>query len=106
MFFVKIQVRYKDGSEGLVDSPALEEMIASGKISHFRRSYGWVIAANAETRGTSIRAYAGYERRRDILSRKTGFRSSKNQDYMYSVLSVSDLLYRYWCMIRRQRRYQ
>ena len=106
MFFVQIQVRYKDGTDGLVDSPVLEEMIVSGEISHFRRSQGWVNAASAETRGTSIRTYAGYERRRDILSRETGFRSSKDQDYMRSVLSVSDLVYQYWCMIRRQRRYQ
>lgn len=106
MFFVKIQVRYKDGTEGLVDSPALEEMIVFGEISQFRRSHGWVNAACTETRGTSIRTYAGHERRRDVLSRETCFRLSKNQDYMRSVLSVSDLVYQYWCMIRRQRRYQ
>jgi hypothetical protein len=105
MFFVQIQVRYKDGSEGLVDSPSLEDMIASGKISHFRRSQGWVNAAGAEMRGTCQRAYSCNERRRDILSRQTGFRPSRGQDEMRPALSLSDLMLRYWCMMRGESSY-
>jgi hypothetical protein len=106
MFFVQIQVRFKDGREGLVDSPALEDMVASEEICHFRRSNGWVNASSAETRGTSKRTYAGSERRRDILSRQTGIRPSRSQDEMRPVLSLSDLLSRYWFMMRGQRIYR
>jgi hypothetical protein len=106
MFFVQIHARYKDGSEGLVDSSALEGKILSGEISHFRRSHGWVNAAGAETRGTSKRIYSGSERRRDILSRQTGIRPSRSQDEMRPVLSLSDLVSRYWFMMRGQRIYR
>jgi len=106
MFFVQIQVRFKDGREGLVDSPALEDMVASGEICHFQRSHGWVNAASAETRGTSMRTYSGNERRRDNLSRQTGIRPSRSQDEMRPVLSLSDMVARYWFMMRGQRIYR
>ena len=106
MFFVQIQVRYKDGREGLLDSPALEDMVASGEICHFRRSNGWVNAASAETRGTSMRTYSGNERRRDNLSLEPVFRSSKQQNGMRQFLSVSDMVARYWCMMRGESGYR
>lgn len=106
MFFVQIQVRCKDGSELLINSFKLEEMIMSGEISHFRRSHGWVDAASAETRETSLRTYTGNERRRDILSRKSVFKSSRNQVHTRPKLSVSDLVTLYWRMLRGESSYR
>lgn len=100
MIFVQIQVRFKDGREEVLDSPNLEDLVASGEISHFRRSHGWVSAADAETRGTSKRTYAGNEKRRDLLSLNTVFTPSRLQEHESPSLSVSDLVSRYWCMMR------
>ncbi len=67
--FTQMLVRYIDGTEGMIDSPCLEELISQGKISHFRRSVGWVSVEEAAIRGTSSIKYIGHERRRDMLSR-------------------------------------
>jgi len=77
MYSQMIQVRFKDGTEEMIDAAALEGLIASCKISHFRRANGWVSAEETETRGVPKRIFTGQERRRDFLSRQTDFRFSK-----------------------------
>ena len=81
MYSQIMQVRFKDGTEEMIDAAALEELISSCKISHFRRADGWVSAEETATRGTPMRMFTGYERRRDSLSRQTDFRfSQRDQD--------------------------
>lgn len=62
-----IWVKYSDGSEGMVESTHLDEIISAGKINNIRRSDGWINVATAHLRGAIKSAYAGQERRRDRL---------------------------------------
>ena len=73
MLFTQIKVRYIDGSEGMVETPKLEELIDAGEISHFRRSEGWVDVIGAKTRSTVRGKPICSERRRDFLARQPVF---------------------------------
>jgi hypothetical protein len=101
MIYVQIQVRYKNGVQGLVNSPALEKLIESGDISHFRRSHGWVSVEHTKTRGISERAYQGYERRRDNLSRQGVFLTSKSRHAIHSHVPVTSLMLQYWGLMSK-----
>jgi hypothetical protein len=74
--YIQMKVRYIDGSEGMVDTPRLEELIESGEISHFRRSDGWVDVIGAKTRSAAREKPAYTERRRDFLARQGVFGAS------------------------------
>lgn len=80
MYHTQIKVLYIDGSEGMIDSRRLEELIDSGEISHFRRSDGWVDVIGSKTRTNAGESCPVKERRRDLLSRQTVFRTSAPQD--------------------------
>jgi hypothetical protein len=99
VIYVQIEVRYKNGVQGLVDSPKLEKLIESGEISHFRRSNGWVSVANAETRGISNGVYSGHERRRDNLSRQGVFLTSKTRYVVQGNVPASSFMYQYWSLM-------
>ena len=96
MSYLQIQVRYKNGVQGLVDSTALERLIESGEISHFRRSHGWVSVADAEIRRNTNRAYVGSERRRDNLSRQGYFQTSKTRHVIHGHMPVSSFILQYF----------
>jgi hypothetical protein len=98
---VQIQVRYKNGVQGLVDSSVLEKLIESGEITHFRRSPGWVSVTTAKTRGVSEHAYSGLERRRDNLSRQGSFLASKARHDKRRHLLVKGLMLQYWGLMSR-----
>ena len=88
--YTQVRVRYNDGSEGMIDTPRLEETISFGRISHFRRSDGWVGVEGARTRAIVRGNFAVKERRRDLLARQTFFRPSSVRDvsrYNFSILS-------------------
>ena len=40
---MSIKVMYANGKTGIVESFQLDDLIASGKITKFRRSDGWVV---------------------------------------------------------------
>lgn len=59
----KIAVRYADGTLGIVTKVKLDELIASGAITAFERSSGWVdIARDPIRKGVPLR-YRGLQRR-------------------------------------------
>jgi hypothetical protein len=101
VIYVQIEVRYKNGVQGLVDSPKLEKLIESGEISHFRRSNGWVSVANAETRGKSERVYSGHERRRDNLSRQGVFQQSKPRHVVHGKAPFPRFILQYWSLMSK-----
>ena len=101
MIYVQIEVRYKNGVQGLVASPKLEKLIESGEISHFRRSNGWVSVANAETRGISERVYSGHERRRDNLSRQGVFLKPKAPHVIHRNVPFPRLILQYWSLMSK-----
>jgi hypothetical protein len=98
---VQIQVRYKNGIQGLVDSSVLEKLIESGEITHFRRSPGWLSVTTAKTRGVSEHAYSGLERRRDNLSRQGVFQTSKARHDIRRHVPVIGLMLQYWSWMSR-----
>jgi hypothetical protein len=57
-----IKVMYKNNEYSMVKPFLLDEMIASGKITKFLRSEGWVIIGVGRTRVSDYR-YKGPERR-------------------------------------------
>lgn len=59
-----IQVRYSDDTYDMLKSWRLQEFIAAGKVSAFRRSDGWVTVERDHVRRGRDRGYAGPERRR------------------------------------------
>jgi hypothetical protein len=75
--YTKIVVHYNNGTEEMIDSPRLEETIASGMINRFLRSDGWIDVKGAKTRGMSWKTWSGYERRRDYLARLASFQALK-----------------------------
>jgi len=96
MYSQIMQVRFNDGTEEMIDAVALEGLIASSKISHFRRADGWVSAEETETRGTPMRMFTGYERRRDSLSRQADFRFSKGDEDTWVREPVFKRMSLYW----------
>ena len=74
--YTQIKVRHIDGSEGMIDTPRLEELIDSGEISHFRRSEGWIDINGAKTRVKTRERLPCAERRRDCLARQPVFRAA------------------------------
>jgi hypothetical protein len=60
----KIAVRYADSSLGTVSKVMLDELIASGRITAFRRSSGWVdIAYDIIRKDSSQWRFRGLQRR-------------------------------------------
>jgi hypothetical protein len=59
-----ILVRFEDGTFRKVPVDLLGRMISSGEITHFRRSSGWVHAAEDQVRSHYSPSYQGPERRR------------------------------------------
>jgi hypothetical protein len=101
MKYIQIQVRYKNGVEGLIDSPSLENLIESREISHFRRSNGWVSVEHAKTRRMSGLVYSGHERRRDNLSRQGVFLKSKARHVIHGHVPVSGFMLQYWSLMSK-----
>jgi hypothetical protein len=94
--YTKIVVHYNNGTEGTIDSPRLEEAIASGMINRFLRSDGWIDAEGAKTRGMSWETWTGYERRRDYLARQASFQAMKaHEDTPYDA-SLFNRISQYW----------
>jgi len=96
MYSQIMQVRFKDGTEETINAAALEELIASCKISHFRRADGWMSAEEAETRGKPKQMFTGHERRRDSLSRQTDFRFAKGLQDSRVHVPVFKRMSMYW----------
>jgi hypothetical protein len=66
----KVVVRYADSSLGVVSQVTLDELIASGKITGFKRSNGWVDIINDPIRKeSSLWQFKGLQRR---AGRKSG----------------------------------
>lgn len=60
----RIAVRYADSTLGVELQGNLDDLIASGRISAFRRSSGWVDIANDPIRkGTPLGQFKGLQRR-------------------------------------------
>ena len=61
--YMRIVVEYFDGNFGLVDSDRLDALIATHRITGFRRSEGWVRVPQGPLRGHRGKKYVGLERR-------------------------------------------
>lgn len=62
-----IRIRYPDGRFDMVKGTRLEYLIATKRISGFRRSTGWVVIGRDPIRKNSEGAYCGPERRDSMV---------------------------------------
>jgi len=60
---MRIFVEYFDGNTGFVDQGRLEDLIASRRITGFRRTEGWVRVPYGPLRGQGGKNYQGPDRR-------------------------------------------
>lgn len=58
-----ILVKYRDGRCARVPEQFLGELIAAGRISHFRRAAGWVQIGRDPVRRRSLPLFVGREKR-------------------------------------------
>jgi len=62
-----IRVMYPDGMTEMVRPPVLQHLIATGKITKFRRESGWAVVGTDAVRADRRNPYYGEERRGRIL---------------------------------------
>ena len=99
--YTQVKVRYNDGSEGMIETPQLEETISLGRVSHFRRSDGWVDVDEAKTRAIVRGNCAVKERRRDLLARQNVFGTSTVRDVSrYNSSMLSRMRQNYTVLVR------
>ncbi len=63
---MRIFVEYFDGNFGFVDHGRLDALIASRKITGFRRADGWVRVPYGPLRGHGGKKYEGPDRRAKV----------------------------------------